>query len=84
MQPSEHSQSSSYLAAGQFLSSPRSSSYPLAETSEDAKYNYEAIEIILKSENVNLKQQNELLLREVYKLKAVNRKYKDQYRIKKL
>lgn len=41
---------------------------------------YANIERILKSENENLRLQNELLLKEVQKLKLSNRRYKEEHR----
>lgn len=45
---------------------------------------YETIERILKDENHNLKQQNQLLLGEIYKMKNSQNKYKEIYRINQI
>ena len=46
------------------------------QPAEAERANYEEIESILKNENFNLKQQNDLLLREIYRLKSSNKKHK--------
>ena len=48
-----------------------------SQVSESARSNYQTIERILKNENGNLKKQNDLLLNEIQRLKASNRRYKD-------
>ena len=58
--------------------------YGLMKATDCDHSGYETIERILKDENHNLKQQNQLLLGEIYKMKNSQKKYKEIYRINQI
>jgi len=56
----------------------------VGSTRSDIYGKYRQIENILKSENRNLKDQNQLLLIEINKLRTTNKKYKNIDQVQRL